>query len=104
MYSTGPWMKTRNCFIALAGLDLDFRGRHFGPMLRLVEYAEQTKQCAPAVHVLRSKCYVCGEDAPFSQRLVDIEDLIFVGGDEMYLPACPNHFSPGQASGRKAAL
>lgn len=97
-------LNARNSSIALAGLDLDFRGRHFGPMLRLVEYAEQTRQCAPAVHVLRSMCYVCGEDAPFSQRLVNVEDLIFVGGDEIYLPACANHFSPIQANSAKAAL
>ena len=73
-------------------------------MFGLVEYAEQTRQCAPAVHVLRSMCYVCGEDAPFSQRLVNVEDLIFVGGDEIYLPACANHFSPIQANSAKAAL
>ncbi len=73
--------------VIAAGLDMDFRGRPFGPMpLPLAEADEVVK--------LRAICARCGRDASRSQRLIDGEPappsapIILVGAQESYEARC----------------
>jgi len=75
--------------VIVAGLDLDYRGRPFGPMPQLMCTAEYvTKQLAI--------CMVCGEPANFTQRLTPATDQIVVGASETYEARCRRHFEPPQ--------
>ena len=50
--------------VIVAGLDMDFRGRPFGPMPDLLAEADEVVK-------LRAICAICGRDASRSQRLID---------------------------------
>ncbi|MEM1282561.1 MAG: thymidine kinase [Chlamydiota bacterium] len=73
--------------VIVAGLDLDFRGEPFGIVPRLMALADEVKK-------LRAVCLSCGEEANFTQRLIDNEparyhdETILVGGQECYEPRC----------------
>ncbi|MEJ2539870.1 MAG: thymidine kinase [Gemmatimonadota bacterium] len=73
--------------VILAGTDMDFRGRPFGPMPALMAVAEK-------VDKLHAICVQCGEPATRNQRLVDGEPApeegptIQVGGLEHYEARC----------------
>jgi len=73
--------------VIVAGLDLDYLGRSFGPMPELICSAEYvTKQLAI--------CMTCGDPANFTQRLTASQDQIVVGADEIYEARCRQHFEP----------
>jgi thymidine kinase len=73
--------------VIVAGLDLDYRGRAFGPMPALLCRAEYvTKQLAI--------CMTCGDPANFTQRLTSSTDQIVVGAAETYEARCRRHFEP----------
>lgn len=73
--------------IIVAGLDLDFRGIPFGPMPTLLALADKITK-------LQSICTSCGQDAHFTQRLVDNQPakfddpIIKVGAQEAYDARC----------------
>lgn len=73
--------------VILAGLDMDFRGEPFGIVPALMALADKVTK-------LRAICMVCGEEANFTQRLIDGEParyddpLILVGGQDCYEPRC----------------
>jgi thymidine kinase len=73
--------------VIVAGLDLDYRCRPFGPMPDLMATAEYvTKQLAI--------CMVCGNPANFTQRLTASTDQIVVGAQGTYEARCRHHFKP----------
>jgi thymidine kinase len=73
--------------VIVAGLDVDFRGRPFGPMPILLAEADEVVK-------LRAICARCGRDASRSQRLIDGEPApasaptILVGAQESYEARC----------------
>ncbi|MCA1848648.1 MAG: thymidine kinase [Actinobacteria bacterium] len=73
--------------VIAAGLDMDFRGRPFGPMPALLAEADEVAK-------LRAICARCGRDASRSQRLIDGEPApasaptILVGAQESYEARC----------------
>ncbi len=73
--------------VIVAGLDLDFRGLPFGPMPTLLALAYD-------VIKLKAICTLCGNDAAFSQRLVNgkpahyADPTILVGAQESYQARC----------------
>ena len=73
--------------VIVTGLDMDFRGRPFGPMPALLSVADEVVK-------LRAICARCGRDASRSQRLVDGEPApvsgptIRVGAEESYEARC----------------
>lgn len=77
--------------IIVAGLDLDFRGEPFGIVPPLLAIADEVAK-------LRAICMVCGDEANFSQRLINgtparYDDVtILVGGQECYEPRCRKCF------------
>ena len=73
--------------VIVAGLDMDFRGRPFGPMPDLLAEADEVVK-------LRAICARCGRDASRSQRLIDgrpapiSAPTILVGAQESYEARC----------------
>nr|MBK9651217.1 thymidine kinase [Bacteroidota bacterium] len=71
--------------VIIAGLDMDFTGKPFGPMPALLSQAEFITK----VHAI---CMMCGELAQFSLRTVYNESQILLGEKDSYVPLCRNCF------------
>ena len=71
--------------VIVAGLDMDFRGKPFGPMPGLMASAEYVTK----VHAI---CMRCGNLAQFSHRLSDAEKLVVLGEKGAYEPLCRECF------------
>ncbi len=67
--------------VIVAGLDMDFQGKPFGPMPQLMCVAEYVTK----VHAI---CMRCGSLANFSHRLSDREKLVLLGEKNDYEPLC----------------
>ncbi len=67
--------------VIIAGLDMDYLGRPFGPMPALMASAEFVTK----VHAI---CMNCGELAQFSHRLVVNNQQVMLGETESYEPLC----------------
>ncbi len=71
--------------IIVAGLDMDYLGRPFGPMPRLMSIAEYVNK----VHAI---CAHCGSVAQFSHRISDSNQLFVLGEKDVYEPLCRSCF------------
>jgi len=67
--------------VIVAGLDMDFKGKPFGPIPQLLAVAEYITK----VHAI---CVKCGNLAHFSHRTVTNEKLVMLGEKESYEPLC----------------
>lgn len=73
--------------VICAGLDLDFRGIPFGCMPTLLALAS-------SIEKLNAICMVCGNDAQFTQRLINgraakfDDPLIMIGAQDCYQARC----------------
>ncbi len=67
--------------VIIAGLDMDFSGRPFGPMPALMAIAEEVTK----VHAV---CMKCGGPALYSYRLVNNSQKVMLGEKESYEPRC----------------
>lgn len=74
--------------VIIAGLDMDFRGKPFGPMPDIMAVAEYITK----VHAI---CPHCGNLATHSYRLVEEEETILLGETDKYEPRCRYCFSLG---------
>lgn len=74
-------LANRGVRVIVAGLDMDFRGRPFGPMPAIMAMAE-------SVTKLQAVCVRCGNPALYSYRLVPDESKILLGEKESYEPRC----------------
>jgi len=72
--------------VVIAGLDMDFKGRPFGPMPRLMAIAEYVTK----VHAI---CVKCGSLANHSHRVIDSEKLVELGERTEYEPLCRGCFA-----------
>lgn len=71
----------RGVRIIVAGLDMDFKGRPFGPMPALLSIAEYITK----VHAI---CPHCGNLATHSYRLSAEQDTVLLGEKDKYEPRC----------------
>ncbi len=71
--------------VIVAGLDMDFEGKPFGPMPALMAIAEFVTK----VHAI---CMKCGEVASYSYRLSDKKDQVLLGEQDRYEARCRNCF------------
>jgi thymidine kinase len=78
-------LASRGMRVIAAGLDLDWRGRPFGPVPELTAVAEYVTK-------LHAVCAQCGGPATRSQRLVAAEGQLFVGGAAAYEARCRGCF------------
>jgi thymidine kinase len=71
--------------VIVAGLDMDFRGKPFGPMPALMAIAEYVTK----VHAI---CMRCGNLAHYSHRLTQSNSLVELGEKDKYEPLCRTCF------------
>jgi thymidine kinase len=71
--------------VIVAGLDMDFMGKPFGPIPNLLAVAEYITK----VHAI---CVKCGSLAHFSHRTIISEKLVVLGEKESYEPLCRSCF------------
>lgn len=74
--------------VIVAGLDMDYKGKPFGPMPALMARAEYVTK-------LHAICANCGEMANFSYRKPLIEDRVLLGEKDVYEPRCRACFYKG---------
>ncbi|PWG80074.1 thymidine kinase [Pararcticibacter amylolyticus] len=78
-------LANRGIRVIIAGLDMDFQGRPFGPMPALMAIAEDVTK----VHAI---CVQCGAPASFSYRTTGSASRILLGEKESYEPRCRQCF------------
>lgn len=71
--------------VIVAGLDMDFKGRPFGPMPNLMAIAEYVTK-------LHAICMVCGNIATHSYRKSSSNKKVVLGEQETYEARCRNCF------------
>lgn len=71
----------RGIRVIVAGLDMDYLGKPFGPMPALLASAEYVTK----VHAI---CLRCGELAHVSHRMVENNKLVLLGETNTYEPLC----------------
>lgn len=67
--------------VIIAGLDMDYLGKPFGPMPALLATAEYVTK----VHAI---CMNCGNLAQYSYRVTEDKKLVVLGEKESYEPLC----------------
>ncbi len=77
--------------IIVAGLDMDFQGKPFGPIPGLMATAEYVTK----VHAV---CMQCGNLAQYSHRLSDTDKLVLLGEKDAYEPLCRVCYNKAQSN------
>ena len=72
--------------VIVAGLDMDFKGKPFGPIPGLMAVADHITK----VHAI---CMRCGDVAQFSHRLSNADKLVLLGEKNEYEPLCRSCFT-----------
>jgi thymidine kinase len=75
--------------VILAGLDMDFEGKPFDPMPKLMAIAEYVTK----VHAI---CMQCGDLAAFSYRLSTAKEKVMLGEKDSYEARCRKCFYEAQ--------
>lgn len=71
--------------VIVAGLDMDFQGKPFGPVPAMLAIADYITK-------LHAICVVCGNIANYSYRKSASPDRLLLGEKETYEPRCRNCF------------
>lgn len=71
----------RGLRVIVSGLDMDYKGRPFGPMPALLAMSEYVTK-------LHAICPHCGNLATHSYRLTDDEETVVIGEKDKYEPRC----------------
>jgi thymidine kinase len=80
--------------VIVAGLDMDFSGKPFGPMPQLMAIAEYVTK----VHAI---CIKCGDIANYSYRKAGGEKKVMLGEKDTYEARCRRCFVKGPAAEQK---
>ena len=83
--------------VIVAGLDMDYLGRPFGPMPALLATAEYVTK----VHAV---CVCCGEIASYSYRIVASASQVLLGETDSYEARCRPCFLAGMETKQPAAV
>ena len=86
----------RGIRVIVAGLDMDFRGKPFGPMPNLLAVAEYITK----VHAI---CQHCGNLATHSYRLSTDDSTVMLGEKDAYEPRCRSCYHRGNILDLKEA-
>lgn len=78
--------------VIVAGLDMDYLGKPFGPMPQLMAIAEYVTK----VHAI---CMVCGDLATHSFRKANDNQLVMLGEKDTYEARCRHCFNVGMNNG-----
>lgn len=71
--------------VIVAGLDMDYKGKPFGPMPDLMAIADYVTK-------LHAVCMKCGDIAQFTHRLIPDEKQVILGEKDTYEPLCRKCF------------
>ena len=71
----------RGIRVIVAGLDMDYLGKPFGPLPQLLAKADYITK-------LHAICVRCGAIAQYSYRKIPSDDQIMLGATEIYEPRC----------------
>lgn len=82
--------------VVVAGLDMDFEGRPFGPIPALLAVAESVTK----VHAV---CVHCGNPAQFSHRFSGSDNLVQLGETDSYQPLCRYCYNKARAEKKVGA-
>ncbi|OMO76924.1 Thymidine kinase [Corchorus capsularis] len=75
--------------VIVAGLDGDYLRRRFGSVLDIIPIAD-------SVMKLTARCELCGKRAFFTLRKTDETQTEVIGGADVYMPVCRQHYVNGQ--------
>jgi thymidine kinase len=78
----------RGIRVIIAGLDMDYLGKPFGPMPALMAISEYVTK----VHAI---CMVCGDLATHTYRKTNDNALVMLGEKDIYEARCRNCFNEG---------
>ncbi|XP_058218672.1 thymidine kinase a [Rhododendron vialii] len=76
--------------IVIAGLDGDYLRRSFGSVLDIIPIAD-------SITKLTARCELCGKRAFFTLRKTGETETELIGGSNVYMPVCRQHYVNGQA-------
>lgn len=79
----------RGIRVIVAGLDMDFTGKPFGPMPALMAIAEHVTK-------VNAVCVCCGNPALYSYRTVTNENTVLLGEKDSYEPRCRACYNLGK--------
>jgi thymidine kinase len=88
LISVAQQLAARGSRVIIAGLDMDYLGKPFGPMPQLLSVAEYVTK----VHAI---CVQCGDLASHSYRTTASDSKVLLGEKESYEPRCRHCFSVG---------
>jgi thymidine kinase len=71
--------------VIVAGLDMDYMGKPFGPMPQLLAIADYITK-------LHAICVICGNMASFSYRKIAGGSQLLLGEKDEYMPLCRMHY------------
>jgi thymidine kinase len=74
-------LASRGIRVIVAGLDMDYLGKPFGPIPALLATAEYVTK----VHAV---CLGCGGLAQYSHRIIKNDKLVVLGEKDSYIPLC----------------
>ena len=84
-------LATQGKRVIIAGLDMDFTGKPFGPMPALMAIAEYVTK----VHAI---CMRCGNLAQYSYRKIKSDELVLLGEVDEYEPLCRKCYTAANKS------
>lgn len=79
--SVAQVLANRGIRVIVAGLDMDYLGKPFGPIPHMLSIAEFVTK----VHAI---CMICGNLANYSHRTVTNSSRILLGEQDSYVPLC----------------
>lgn len=77
--------------VIVAGLDGDYLRRSFGSVLDIIPLAD-------SVTKLTARCELCGKRAFFTLRKTEELQTELIGGPDVYMPVCRQHYVGGQVA------
>ncbi|KAK9084663.1 hypothetical protein Sjap_025074 [Stephania japonica] len=77
--------------VIVAGLDGDYLRRRFGSVLDIIPLAD-------SVTKLTARCEICGKRAFFTLRKTTETKTELIGGADVYMPVCRQHYVNGQVA------
>ncbi|XP_072992703.1 thymidine kinase-like [Typha latifolia] len=75
--------------VVVAGLDGDYLRKKFGSILDIIPLAD-------SVTKLTARCELCGRRAFFTLRKTKDRETELIGGADIYMPVCRDHYVNGQ--------
>lgn len=83
--------------VIVAGLDGNYLRRSFGSVLDIIPLAD-------SVTKLTARCEICGKRASFTLRKTQETQIELIGGVDVYMPVCRQHYVSGQVAMETARL